>query len=352
MDSVEAIEITGAGVAPAPGERRSVLVAEDDPVSRRILEVRLRKWGYQVIAIDNGFKALEVLEADDAPELLLLDWVMPGIDGIELCHRIRAMHKSVYPYILLLTARDAKQDLVTGLEAGADDYLTKPFNAEELHARLRAGGRILTLQTELIEAREQLRFHATHDALTGVWNRKGIMDLLTQELARAHRTHEPVGLMMIDLDHFKVVNDTHGHAAGDAVLRDVACRLVNSVRTYDLVGRYGGEEFLIILSNASLEEVARRAQRLCAVIEGSPVRFQSLEVKVTISVGATESPRDEDILQNQLLHAADLALYQAKKHGRNRVETRKYGTSRELSAPALPPSGSDFKTDCKSAKDR
>jgi two-component system, cell cycle response regulator len=325
MDSVETIEqIATAGVSYSLRDGKAVLVAEDDPVSRRILEVRLRQWGYQVTAIDNGFKALEVFETDEAPELLLLDWMMPGIDGVELCRRIRAMNKPVYPYILLLTARDAKQDLVMGLEAGADDYLTKPFNAEELRARLRAGDRILALQRELIYAREQLRFHATHDALTGAWNRKGIVDFLTQELARAHRTREPLGLMMIDLDHFKNVNDTYGHAVGDAVIKEVAARLVRSVRSYDLVGRYGGEEFLVILSNASLADVERRARRLCAVVRESPVRFQSLEVKVTISIGVTNAPPGQDILQTRLLQAADLALYQAKQRGRNRVEIQSF----------------------------
>src|SRR5437879_7999639 len=308
MGSVETIgEIRSAGLSGSVPERKRVLVAEDDPVSRRVLELRLRQWGYEVIAVDNGFQALEVVQADDSPELLLLDWMMPGIDGVELCRRVRLMSKPVYPYILLLTARDAKQDLIAGLEAGADDYLTKPFHADELHARLRAGGRILGLQKELIRAREELRFHATHDVLTGVWNRKGIMELLANELARAHRTGESLGLMMIDLDHFKAVNDTYGHAAGDAVLKEVAHRLGNSVRTYDLVGRYGGEEFLVILSNASLEETSRRAQKLCAAMAEEPVRCQSLEVKVTISVGATEAPADLEILQKRLLHAADLA---------------------------------------------
>src|SRR5579864_7672032 len=256
MGSVEILgQISGAGLSGSVPERKRVLVAEDDPVSRRVLEVRLRQWGYEVIAIDNGVQALEVVQADDSPELLLLDWMMPGIDGIELCRSVRAMNKPVYPYILLLTARDAKQDLIAGFEAGADYYLTKPFHADELHARLRAGGRILGLQNDLIRAREELRFHATHDVLTGVWNRKGIMELLDKELARAHRTGESLGLMMIDLDHFKTVNDTYGHAAGDAVLKEVAHRLVHSVRAYDLVGRYGGEEFLVILSNASLDEV-------------------------------------------------------------------------------------------------
>jgi two-component system, cell cycle response regulator len=326
MGPVETVEKIVASASGIPPEPRTVLVAEDDPISRHILEVCLHKWGFRVIAIDNGFRALEILQGDDAPQLLLLDWMMPGIDGVGLCRRVRAMNTRVYPYILLLTARDAKQDLIAGLEAGADDYLTKPFNADELHARLRAGGRILALQNELIQAREELRFHATHDALTGVWNRKGITDFLAQELARAHRTRESLGLMMIDLDHFKSVNDTYGHAVGDAVLKEVAFRLVHSVRTYDLVGRYGGEEFLIILSKASLDEVRRRAQRLCAIVEEAPIQFQSFEVKVTISIGATEAPAGQDILQNRLLHVADLALYQAKENGRNRIESRIYGS--------------------------
>jgi two-component system cell cycle response regulator len=301
-----------------------VLVAEDDPVTRRILEVRLRNWNYEVVAVDSGFQAWEVIQANEAPELLLLDWMMPGIDGTELCRRTRALNKPVYPYILLLTARATKQDILTGFEAGADDYLTKPFHVEELHARLRAGSRILTLQNELIMAQERLRFHATHDALTGVWNRKGISDLLTQELARAKRTHEPLGLMMIDLDHFKSVNDRYGHAAGDEVLREVASRLVASVRTYDLVGRYGGEEFLVILSGASIEEVRRRAQRLCAVVEQTPVRTEACEVRVTTSIGAIEAPVHQPVIQSQLVKLADRALYRAKELGRNRVETCPY----------------------------
>jgi two-component system cell cycle response regulator len=317
-------QTAGSKISGSVHDRKLVLVAEDDPVSRRLLEVRLQQWGYEVIAIDNGFRALDVVQADDCPELLLLDWMMPGIDGVELCRRVRAMNKPVYPYILLLTARDAKQDLIAGLEAGADDYLTKPFHADELHARLRAGGRILGLQNELIRAREELRFHATHDALTDLWNRKGIMDLFAHELARAHRTGEPLGLMMIDLDHFKAVNDTYGHAAGDAVLKEVAYRLVHSVRSYDLVGRYGGEEFLVILSNASLDEVKGRARRLCVVVEEAPVKFQSHDIRVTISIGATEAPGDQDIQQNRLLHIADLAMYRAKEGGRNRVESYAY----------------------------
>jgi diguanylate cyclase (GGDEF)-like protein len=325
MNSAENIDqITTPRASLCSCDYKAVLVAEDDPISRHVLEVWLGKWGYHVKTTDDGLKALEIVQTAQAPELLLLDWIMPGIDGVELCRRIRTMNKPVYPYILLLTARDAKQDLVTALDAGANDYLTKPVNLEELRARLCAGGRILALQRELIHAREQLRFHATHDALTGVWNRKGIVDLLTQELARARRTHESLGVMIIDLDHFKTVNDAHGHAAGDGVLKEVAARLVRSVRTYDLVGRYGGEEFLVLLSNTSLTEIERRAQRLCAVVQETPVSFQPVNLRVTISIGVTVAPADRDVLADRLLHTADLALYQAKRHGRNRVETCVY----------------------------
>jgi two-component system cell cycle response regulator len=297
-----------------------VLVAEDDPMARLILQRSLHSWGFEVKMFDNGAQALESLVAADAPELLLLDWMMPEMDGVELCRRIRALHRPVYPYIVLLTARDAKQDLVMALEAGADDYLTKPFHVDELRARLRAGTRILGLQSDLIHAREQLRFQATHDALTGVWNRRAIMDLLTEELERARRNHQSLGLMMVDLDHFKSINDRFGHATGDVVLREVAERLVSSVRSYDRVGRYGGEEFLLILSNASLEEVRRRSERLCHAVAERPVSWEQSELSVTVSIGGTAMAEDSPVIQSRLLELADHALYRAKEHGRNRSE--------------------------------
>jgi two-component system, cell cycle response regulator len=321
MGSTETADFVGTvqiGATPP----LNVLVAEDDAVSRHILEVRLRSWGYNVRTVVNGVQALDAMQSQDAPTLLLLDWMMPGIDGIELCRRIRAQQMSVYPYILLLTARDAKRDLVIGLEAGADDYLTKPFHADELRARLRTGNRILTLQRELIRAKEQLRFEATHDVLTGIWNRRAIVDFLAQELARAQRDQQPVGVMMVDLDHFKSVNDTYGHAVGDAVLKKVATCLVRSVRSYDWVGRYGGEEFLIVLSNTSLSDVKRRGERLCAAVSGSPMGTEAREIRITVSIGAAVTSAQCPISQDRLLHLADTALYRAKECGRNRVETR------------------------------
>ena len=222
-----------------------VLIAEDDPVFRHVLRNWLQKWDYEVQAVENGTDAWEILRQEDAPKLAILDWMMPGMDGVELCKRVRAQDKKAYCYVLLLTAKDEKQDIVAGLDAGADDYLTKPFNLDELRARIRSGKRILDLQNALIATQGALQFEAAHDPLTGLWNRGAIMDLLAREAERQRRSAGFLGLMMADLDHFKDINDSRGHLAGDIVLKEASRRLVNAVRAgTDFVGRYGGEEFL------------------------------------------------------------------------------------------------------------
>src|ERR1039457_5944450 len=197
-----------------PVPRMKVLAAEDNPVFQSMLRALLTKWDYDVVPARDGIEASRILESADPPRLAILDWMMPGMDGVELCRRVRAAAREPYIYILLLTARTESQDLVDGMEAGADDYLTKPFNAHELRVRLRAGRRILDLQEELMAAREALRDLATHDGLTGLLNRVTILDALRTELGRAARERRPVSLLMVDLDHFKLVNDTHGHVAG------------------------------------------------------------------------------------------------------------------------------------------
>src|SRR5271154_5094695 len=185
-----------------------VLIAEDDPMLRKILRSSLEGWGYQVTAVEDGAKAWEMLQQDPAPQMLILDWMMPAIDGLELCRLLRERYRLPYQYILLVTAKDDKQDLVRGLEAGADDYLSKPFDRNELRARLRTGRRILTLQDEQAQIREELHFQATHDALTGIWNRRAILDMMRREFELAGRSASVTGVMMLDVDHFKKVNDT------------------------------------------------------------------------------------------------------------------------------------------------
>src|SRR5438270_1633496 len=298
----------------------SVLVADDDTVSRTMLQSCLQKWGLSVCTAKDGLYAWHELQKPDAPSLIILDWMMPGFSGIELCRKIRASKSSHYPYILLLTSRDAKEDLVEALDAGADDYLTKPFNANELRARLAVGRRILTLQNELRRKEEELSFRARHDSLTGLWNRGAIMDFMERELARARRGGNSLGVLLLDIDHFKNVNDTHGHPAGDAMLQQVAQRLSAGIRAYDWVGRYGGEEFIVLLADCNTETLALCAERLREIVAAAPMQASGLDLKITVSIGAALSSRESNEGSAEILQLADSALYRAKQHGRNRVE--------------------------------
>jgi two-component system cell cycle response regulator len=303
--------------------RNAVLIAEDDPLFRRILERWFQQWDYRVTAVENGLDAWEVLQRDDAPQLAILDWMMPGMDGIELCRRIRSRDQSPYRYVLLLTAKDDKQDVITGLEAGADDYLTKPFDVDELRARVRAGKRILDLQAALIHAQDDLQSAALHDSLTGLWNRGAILDLLRREVCRRQRTGDALGVMMVDIDYFKKINDTHGHLIGDAVLQEVTRRLAVDVRPYDVVGRYGGEEFLIVFPGCNMTDLVVGAERLRHCIADQPIETGVGQIPVTLSLGlaSVEQGENEILGCESFLQRADAALYAAKARGRNRVET-------------------------------
>lgn len=310
-----------------------ILIADDDPVSSRVLEVFLRKWGYAVVAVADGSDALALLEAEDAPRLAILDWMMPGMEGVEVCRRVRQRSGRAYVYLLLLTARGQKQNLLDGLNSGADDYLSKPFDADELRARLRAGERILAMQDELIAARDALHEQATHDALTGLMNRGASVQLLTRELARATRERRPLGVVIGDLDHFKNVNDSYGHLAGDAVLQETASRMTSCVRSYDTVARYGGEEFLILVPSASEDIAFRQAERMRVAIESAPVHTSAGDVPVTASFGVTSYDGRSSADVTGLLRLADAALYRAKSLGRNCVERASRMREPDPSAP-------------------
>lgn len=314
-----------------------ILIAEDDPVSRRLLEAFLTRWGHEVITARDGNEAWELLQREDAPKLAILDWMMPGMDGVQVCLKTRERTGQPYVYILMLTAKDRKQDIVQGIEAGADEYMIKPFDAHELKAHLLAGKRILDLQEQLITAREELRIQATHDLLTGLWNHTSILDIVQVELERAQRQHTPLGLVMGDLDHFKSINDTYGHPAGDAVLREVARRMHSVVRPYDSVGRYGGEEFLVVIPACDLVDARHQAERLRASVRGQPIALGEASLPVTISLGvaATGEPKSTD--PESLLRAADAALYLAKRNGRDRVESSTEADVHKVEAAAEPP---------------
>jgi diguanylate cyclase (GGDEF)-like protein len=309
-----------------------ILVAEDDLVTRRILAAYLAKWGYEAVMVADGEEAWRLLQKDDAPRLAILDWMMPGLDGTAICREVRKLNLQPYIYLILLTARGYKEDLIEGLEAGADEYLTKPFDPYELKARLRAGARIVELQDSLIQAREALREEAMYDALTHLMNRRATMDFLVSELGRADRDQNPLSVMMVDIDHFKSVNDRFGHLIGDVVLCEVAHRLRISLRPYDVVGRFGGEEFLVVAPGCRTAPGLMLGERLRKAVCSQPITIEGVSVEVTISLGvATTLDPDRQDMQG-LLAAADNALYRAKSEGRNRL------TSATHPFPAVDPS--------------
>jgi two-component system cell cycle response regulator len=296
-----------------------VLIAEDELTFQHMLKTFLSKWGYEVVVSSDGLQAWKTLQGENRPRLAILDWMMPGMDGVHICRAVRKSESIPYVYLLLLTTRDQKQDIVEGIEAGADDYLIKPFDPHELRARIRTGERIIELQESLLRTQEELRVQATHDALTGLLNRRASLDALSAELDRGRREKKPLCLVMADIDHFKKVNDTHGHPAGDVVLREVARRIQGSVRAYDTAGRFGGEEFLVIFPGCSQHQGIRQAERIREAVSAEPVAVRDKALGVTISLGVatTSEPDPEDI--EGLLGAADMALYRAKEEGRNRV---------------------------------
>jgi diguanylate cyclase (GGDEF)-like protein len=296
-----------------------ILIADDDPVSRRRLEVALTRLGHEAVPVGDGTEAISALAAPDAPRLAILDWMMPGVDGLEVCRTLRR-GAAPYVYVILLTTRDRREDMVAGLQADADEFIIKPFDAVELRARLRSGERVLELQEGLLAAQEALRFQATHDPLTGLWNRAMVLDQLHRELARLARQAGPLAVALADLDHFKRVNDTHGHAAGDAVLRQAAERMRGALRGCDSLGRYGGEEFLVVLPGCDLAAAERAAERLRAAIAAEPMSAGKVLLPVSVSIGvAACDPDARD--PTCLIDAADEALYRAKALGRNRVES-------------------------------
>ncbi|HLV86758.1 MAG TPA: diguanylate cyclase [Candidatus Sulfotelmatobacter sp.] len=290
-----------------------ILLVEDSYIERRKLGSYLTDWGFEYVAVGSGTEAVKLLEGENPPELAVLDWLLPGLDGIDVLRRIRKLSRGTYIYTVMLTAKTQKQDRIAAMEAGADDYLSKPVDATELRSRINVGKRILELQ-------QSLRFAATHDFLTNLLNRSEILASLERELARAARETKPTTLILADIDHFKRVNDTLGHAAGDEVLKEIARRLKLDLRPYDVVGRYGGEEFLIVLPGCDLEAGARRADGIRKLVEKDRVSTPFGDTAVTISMGVTATMARRDHSIEEFLRQADTSLYAAKNKGRNRVE--------------------------------
>ncbi|HYN08852.1 MAG TPA: diguanylate cyclase [Vicinamibacterales bacterium] len=294
-----------------------ILIADDDRVSRRLLEAVLVKLGHQVIVVTEGASALSALLEADAPRLAILDWQMPDLDGLAVCRAVRAQAPE-YAYILLLTSMHRQEDRTLAYEAGVDDFLNKPLDVSDLRSRLRVGERVLDLQAKLLQAQAVLRHQATHDHLTGLWNRRMILDTLARALETAIEEQQPIAVALADIDHFKQINDKHGHAAGDAVLRETADRMRAVLRAQDAIGRYGGEEFLLVLPDCDPGAAVSVLERARMGVVGRPVDAGHVSLEVSVSAGvAWASARVES---SALVQAADEALYRAKAGGRNRVE--------------------------------
>jgi len=313
-----------------------ILIADDDPISGRVLEAFLVKLNYEVVLAHDGEEAWKILQQSDSPKLAILDWMMPGMDGPQVCREIRKQIGGHYIYVLLLTARSQNSEVITGLDAGADDYLTKPFKGNELKARLRTGRRILELQERLLSANDALKVQLAHDPLTTMLSRAAILETLRTELIRSQRQQTTIGIVMADVDHFKQVNDTYGHQAGDSVLLETAKRMRSSVRPYDAVGRYGGEEFLIVMPGCGISGAMSQAERLRNAIRKEPVDTSEGLIAITLSLGVTVGGGAKSAELEELLRTADAALYVAKNGGRNQVARSSPGM--ELSAGAFPKS--------------
>jgi two-component system cell cycle response regulator len=297
-----------------------ILIAEDDFTSRSMLTAILKKWGYDPVVTEDGNAAWDALQQPAAPKLVLLDWNMPKMDGLDVCRRLRESESANSSYIILLTGRGEKNDIVQGLEAGANDYISKPYDSDELQARIRVGQRMLELQSSLAEARDALARLAMHDPLTGIYNRRAILGRLASEISRARREGGNLSIGMCDIDHFKKVNDIYGHQVGDEVLIAFTQCIQSQLREYDYLGRYGGEEFLIIAAGAKGNVEKSIYERLRSQVAKNEVQTKAASLSITVSIGVASGTGQSTV--DDLVAAADAALYQAKADGRNRVNYR------------------------------
>lgn len=314
--------------------RHRVIIAEDEPAMRALLARQLERAGYEVAACSNGREALEAIRRAGSG-IIIADWMMPEMDGLELCRAVKVLRQAGtlgITYFILLTAHADKSDIVQGLEAGADDYLTKPYHQQELLARLRAGERNFELQDQLVQRQLELQEvnaemavlnarlekAANTDALTGLASRRQVFERFADIWALSDRHDRPVACVMFDIDHFKSVNDTYGHAAGDTILKVVASIIAGHARRYDICGRVGGEEFIIVCPETTLGGAAALADRIRQAIANRPVATHGVSATVTVSAGVAVRHNGQSCPED-LIAQADGALYRAKHTGRNQV---------------------------------
>ncbi|MDD1795264.1 diguanylate cyclase [Enterovibrio sp. ZSDZ42] len=298
----------------------TALVADDDKATAKLVEVLLNKWGIQTVVAHDGLEALEVMMQPAPPSLLLFDWEMPGYSGIELCEKIRQIDTTNPPYIIICTARDATEYIVHGLNQGANDYVSKPFNTQVLKARVEVGMRTLELQSRLVDAMVRLDHLASFDELTGLLNRRALFERIHEDFSRAHRAKDNLCFVVCDIDWFKRINDKYGHPAGDAVLRQLGDLLTQQLRPYDRLGRIGGEEFLLLFSVTTIDSAVKVLDRIKLAIEKHDFVYEDTHITATMSFGATFIEAGEQIARvESYFKRADEALYRSKELGRNCV---------------------------------
>jgi two-component system, cell cycle response regulator len=313
----------------------TIAIVDDDAAIRRLVRLFLRRAGYETLEYTTGDEARR--ELMQVPwDLAILDRRLPDLDGVHLAQELKSQPELRTRYIIMLTGEAEQEDKVEGLELGADDYITKPFQYPELLARIRAGKRIVDLQKELLETNKRLELLSITDGLTKLYNHRYFQDELARAFDESQRYERPLSLAMIDIDFFKKVNDTHGHAVGDEVLKAVSRIYRESARSTDLVARYGGEEFAVMMPETGLDDGVTFAEKIRALVESQPIQTQAGPLPVTVSIGVSSVPHSRIHSAKELIVAADKALYRAKRNGRNQVqaERRKDGLTRELKKAA------------------
>jgi diguanylate cyclase (GGDEF)-like protein len=297
-----------------------ILVAEHDHAERQAMVAALHNWGYETAETTSVRETVKSVSKGDIA-IALVRSTLPEMDLSEFCRAVRENEDDHYTYLILYGTRGSRLDLLKGVNAGADDYILLPMDWHELQVHLQAGSRIANLHKNLVETQQRLTMMAKQDSLTGIWNRRGVLDVLDREHERHVRAGSGLGVLMVDADHFKDVNDTYGHPVGDEVLRTVSGRMASAVRPYDTIGRYGGEEFLVVLPGCDSKGALSTGERLRQEVAREPVSLGDLEVDVTVSIGVAAMDEMPDANPSDLVDIADRALYRAKQTGRNRVSS-------------------------------
>jgi two-component system cell cycle response regulator len=302
--------------------RFTVVVVDDDSSIRRLVSLLLSRSGFQIIEAVSAEEAREKLFNNEW-DLAILDRKLPDVDGVVVAQELKSNPEFRARYVIMLTGEDEQRDKIEALELGADDYVTKPFQPAELLARVRAGKRIVDLQKELIASNKRLELLSVTDGLTQLYNHRYFQEELARAFEEAKRYQRPLSLALIDLDFFKKVNDTHGHAAGDKVLRDVSALFNGSTRTSDIAARYGGEEFAVMMPETTLEDAVQFSEKIRLAVEAEAINYDAIAIPVTVSIGVASYPHTLLKSPRELVEAADRALYRAKKNGRNQVNAER-----------------------------